>query len=156
MISLEIPQAELDEIFSNIKGIKSSLSEHLITLEKKDRIRIARMTDHNSSFIEKCLESMKQNSDLTPKFVNVNEMEKDFNAVKILRRMLDPLKQVVSDIDDSIALAGSEAYTAALAYYHSLKGNMRMNISGAETVFEELKKQFAKQGVKSPKINETE
>ncbi|MCP4181692.1 MAG: hypothetical protein GY756_28330 [bacterium] len=151
LISFEIPQAQLDEIFSWINSLKSSLSEHLVTLEKKDRLRIVKMHDQNASFIEKSLESMKQNEELTPKFIDVTEMEKDLNAVKILRRMLEPLNQLVSDMEDSITLAGSEALTAALAYYQSLKVNVRMNVSGAETSFEELKKQFAKHGVKKNK-----
>ncbi len=148
MISIEITQAELDQIYSYINSIKSGLSTHLVTLEKKDRMRVAKLSDHNFSFTEKSLDSMLQNPNLAPKFVDVVEMGKDLDAVKILRKILAPLKQITADIEDSILLAGSEAYTAALAYYHSIKGNMKMNVSGAETVYDELSKQFAKKSVK--------
>ena len=49
-------------------------------------------------------------------------------------------------MDDSLALSGSAAYTASLAYYQSIKTAMKMNVPGAATIADDLSARFASQG----------
>jgi len=46
-------------------------------------------------------------------------------------------------------LAGSEAYVAALSFYNSVKQAAKLNVPEAKTIYEDLKKRFAGQGVKT-------
>lgn len=41
-------------------------------------------------------------------------------------------------------VAGSEAYSAALTYYNTVKQANNMNIPGAKVIYEDLKKRFEK------------
>jgi hypothetical protein len=45
-------------------------------------------------------------------------------------------------VEDSLMLAGSEAYGAALACYQTIKGAARLNVPGAGTIAEELSQRF--------------
>jgi hypothetical protein len=45
-------------------------------------------------------------------------------------------------LNDTMLVAGSEAYCAALAFYSSVKFASRMNQPGAEVISNELKRQF--------------
>ena len=53
-----------------------------------------------------------------------------------------PIEQLNRTLDDTIMLSGSEAYVAALAYYNSVKRAAKINVPGALTIHEDLKKRF--------------
>jgi hypothetical protein len=41
-------------------------------------------------------------------------------------------------------MSGSEAYTAALAYYNSVKQAAKMNVPNAKSIYKDLKQRFEK------------
>lgn len=45
-------------------------------------------------------------------------------------------------LDDTMMLAGSEAYVAALAFYNAVKGVGRANVPGAALIYEDLRGRF--------------
>jgi len=45
-------------------------------------------------------------------------------------------------LDDTITVAGSEAYIAALAFYKSVKVAATMNVPGAQEIYDDLSKRF--------------
>ncbi len=45
-------------------------------------------------------------------------------------------------LSDTITLSGSEAYTAALAYYNSVKQAAKANVPNTQPVYEDLRKRF--------------
>jgi len=52
------------------------------------------------------------------------------------------LAQPMAALDDSTLAAGSEAYSAALAYYQAVKGAARMKVQGAEAIANDLGERF--------------
>jgi hypothetical protein len=155
-ISLKIPQETLTEVQNAIKVLQVKLLPLLITLSVEERSTLTKMGDKNAMFIRKCKEYMDQNPGLTPQFIDLKEMQVDLDAVEVLRTLSNPVAQISSAIDDSMMLSGSEAYIAALAFYHNVKGADRMNVPGAKTIYEELKKQFAKKSNNIIDISKTE
>lgn len=81
-----------------------------------------------------------------PPFMDVPEMRKDFDVVDKLMPILRKVGQLNSNLADTLMLAGSEAYVAALSYYNSVKLATRMNIPGAKPVYEDLKVRFDSNG----------
>lgn len=80
---------------------------------------------------------------LTPAYVDVEEMEIDFQAAQQLTQVLREAHRICSGLNDTIMLTGSEAYVAALVYYHAIKGASRANMPGAKPIYEDLRKRFA-------------
>jgi hypothetical protein len=64
-----------------------------------------------------------------------------------LMSLLQLAEPLCDNLRDTQMLAGSEAYTAALAYYNSVKQAAKMNVPNAKTIQEELGKRFKGQGV---------
>lgn len=143
-ISLHISDDDLLEITNAVQILQSKLRPYLINLSGEERMSLAKMGDRNIAFIEKCKEYIEQNPELTPNYISFEEMQVDLDAVEILRKLNNPVAQISAAINDTMMLSGSEAYMAALAYYYHVKGAARMKMPGAQTIYDELKKQFIK------------
>jgi hypothetical protein len=51
-------------------------------------------------------------------------------------------QQLHENVDDTVMVAGSEAYQSALVSYNSVKMAAHQDIPNAKAVYEELKKRF--------------
>jgi hypothetical protein len=76
-------------------------------------------------------------------------LNKDVNAVNTLSSILKQLEQVTESIDDTMMLAGSEAYIASLSYYNSVKQGTKMNVPNAKIIYEDLKTRFPQKSAKT-------
>ena len=61
-----------------------------------------------------------------------------------------PVSQLADMLDGSLAITGSDAMNAALAYYQSVKTASKLNVPGAATIIDDLSTRFAGQGVRVP------
>ena len=104
------------------------------------------MGDGTEPFVGKVLDYAKVNKEFAPAFMDVSELETDFKAVKSLTGIYRSLLQLTQQLDDSILLSGSEAYTASLIYYNSAKLAAKMNVPNAKPIVDDLKQRFAKAG----------
>jgi hypothetical protein len=100
------------------------------------------MDDKSVGFVQKTLEYCRQNPDLVPQFLNVDEMTVDVRAVEALRGLYQPLQQITDGLSDTLLLSGSEAYSASLMFYSSTKTAMKSKIQKAETIYNDLSARF--------------
>jgi hypothetical protein len=66
----------------------------------------------------------------------------DFADAHGLWSTLTLIKQLEEAVEDTVMAAGSEAYHAALAFYHNVQAAARDDIPGAKAIFEDLKTRF--------------
>ncbi len=64
-------------------------------------------------------------------------------------------KQICDSLDDTMMVAGSEAYYAALYYYSNVQQSANVNIPGAKAIHEELKKRFMVKSRRSELVTAT-
>lgn len=145
-ISIEIPEAEQQIVSDALSTVISTLSPYLVALTPDQRRTIPKMGDGTEPFVSKVMDYAQSDPDFVPPYVDVAEMNKDFTAVNQLVRLQRLVDQLQSNLNDSIMLAGSEAYISALSYYNSVKMAARMNVPGAKAIYEDLKKRFESQG----------
>ena len=79
-----------------------------------------------------------------PAFIDVPETRTDFEAVKAIRYFFTKLQRLTEALDDSMLLAGSEAYISTLSVYKVLKNAAAMGQPGAEEAVSELAARFPK------------
>ena len=142
VISVEFPAADVQEIKTNILHIKGKLPQGLVTLTPEERRAYVKMGDKSIAFVEKALDAAQSFPQLLPAFVNVAELNKDVEAVKVMKTILRQLEEITVLLDDSILLAGSEDLTAALSIYNAAKDAARRDVAGAKQVADELKERF--------------
>ncbi len=142
IISFQISDDELSRVNKAIDELEEILIDKLISLKAIDRLSILKMGAQKTQFVNNCLQYMKQNPELTPQFVDVEEMEVDINAYRTLELINGRIRKIYSLIDDSKMLSGSEAYSSALCFYNNIKVAVKANVSGAKPIHENLRKQF--------------
>ncbi len=141
-VSIAISPEDQAAINSAIGTIKTKLTPHLIALRPDERKELPKMSDKTIPFVNKVLSYASSNPEFLPPFVQQVELNKDVNAVNTLNSVLKQLEQITDGIDDTMMLAGSEAYIASLSYYNSVKQGAKMNVPNAKIIFDDLKARF--------------
>lgn len=147
-ISITITAADKSTIEASLTTLKNLFDQFLIALNPDDKKSLAKMKDKSLPFVEKALQYADTNPEFVPAYLNVNEADKDLAAFKVLNEFLRQLQQMVSNLEDTSTLAGSEAYQAALAYYGSVRHAVKMNVPNAQAIYDDLSVRFEAQKAK--------
>ena len=143
LISIEISPDDLAKVSEAIKTIEGILLPQLKNLSRDERVQLAKMGDKTVAFVQKTLDYSETYPQFLPPFMDANEFRKDLAAVNTLNQINRPLTNLSQMLNDSILMAGSDAYIAALSYYNTVKQAAKMNISNAKTIFEDLRQRFS-------------
>lgn len=142
LVSFKIPEADLAEIRACIATLQTKLMPHLTTLSPEERQEMLKMGDKTVSFVQKTVEYCKNNPDLVPPFLDIDELAVDLAAVETIRSFYQPLLQITDSLLDTMSLSGSESFSASLMFYSAVKNAMRSNIQKAETIYSDLSARF--------------
>jgi hypothetical protein len=149
-ISITIPPADLQAVQQALANIQAILAPYVVAMTPEDRKKILKMGDSSEPFVSKVMDYAISDPQFLPPYMQVAEMKKDWEAVVNLLPVFRVLQQLDDNLSDTVMLAGSEAYEAALAYYGSVKMAANMNIPGAKAIYDDLKKRFEGQGRRRP------
>jgi len=142
LISFTIPDKEKAEIAAAINTLRDKLLPRLKSLKPEERMEMLKMGDKTTAFVHKALEHCAMNPELSPQYLDIKEFDSDIMAVDYLRSIYAPLTQITDSISDTIMLAGSDAYNAALIFYTAVRSAHRENIAKAGTIYEDLATRF--------------
>ncbi len=143
-VSIKITEEELTRADGAVKAIEEVLKPHLVALKPGERREIPKMNDKTVPFVEKVMDYAKSDPQFAPAYLNIDELKIDIDSVSDLTKICRPVEQLLKNLNDTIMLAGSEAFVASLAYYNSVKQATKMNIPGAKTIYDDLSKRFGK------------
>ena len=143
-LKIVLPSAEQKELQIGLEKIQNTLSKYLIALTPKEKQHLPKMSDGTLPFVEKSLAYSQSNKEYVPPYLDADELGRDVQAVEDLTVLYRSVKQLGSKLEDTILLAGSEAYVASLSYYNSVKMAAKLDVPGAKTIYADLKQRFAK------------
>ncbi len=146
LVSFSLTEQELTSLRDAGSVFGTILKPKLVSLTDEQRKATLKMGDKNVPFVSKGLEHADKNPQFVPSFLNVSELRTDFSAVTILSEFYNVLFPIVSLISDTMMESGSEAYSAALLFYESVKLAAKMNVPGAKEIADDLGKRFKGQG----------
>jgi hypothetical protein len=141
-LSQDLTAAAITNINTAIATIKTNLP-FLLTLTAEERSSLAKMGNKSLAFVRKSYEYAKLNPTLVPTFVVVDELRKDLETVDKLHAIYAQITDLQSRLDDTIMLASSEAYMAALTFYSSVQMASKNNVPGAKSILEDLSERFS-------------
>jgi hypothetical protein len=121
LVSFSLSADELQAIQDATKTLTTRFDPHLVQLVPSERHRRAKMGPRSSDFVARALSYARALPEYVPSFVSVDALQKDLDAVSTLRELQHPLKETNDGVADTILVAGSEAYAAALSIYDALK-----------------------------------
>ena len=137
-----IPTDILAQAIAKLNEVNVLLKPYLLTLSPDERHNLLKKGDKSSSFVDKAFEFSKTNPEFMPSYVNLADFEIDNNDSYTLIGIVNMSTQLCNGLDDTMMVAGSEAYYAALTYYNSVQLAAGMNAPGAKAIYDELKKRF--------------
>jgi len=144
VVSIQIPDKELNEIKEQVLAVKGRLQGYLISLKPAERQSIAKMSDKTVPFVEKVTEYVISHPEFVPPFMQTDELMIDIKAYNDLIQIYREIEQLCTQVDDTVMMSGSEAYVASLAYYNSVKQAAKMNVPNAKNIYKDLKQRFEK------------
>lgn len=151
-ISIEIPQAILDEVYADLQNCKTKLAPYLQGLSFDQKKSLFKMGDKTVATVQKVKSYTDTNPEFIPAYMNTAEFAKDETVVTQLDPLVNLANQLASDISDTMMLAGSEALVAALLYYGTVKEAAAKGVATAQPIYDDLSKRFSRKGFKKGPI----
>ncbi len=148
-ISVEIPQSVIDKVTENLQNSRTLLAPYLQGLTAEQRESIFKMGDKTVATVQKVEDYTQTNPEFAPSYMDQPEFHKDMAVVNDLSPLRNLANQLVSDLGDTIMLAGNEALLAALLYYGAVKEASTKGVATAKPIYEDLSKRFTRKGNKS-------
>lgn len=155
-INLEIDDTKKTAINTNLSGLKTELSPILIALPANQKKALPKIGEHYMDFVERAVEGADKNPILVPPYINLDEVKVDMEAWKLLHSIERDLERLVSLLDDTATLSGSEAYSSMLSFYNFLKQAAKDGVPNAKPLYDNLKQYFPGTGNKSNTQNTEE
>jgi len=148
--SFNIPDDDLQAVQAAVQTLQARLVPHLVNIGPDEKRALSKMGSKSVDFVSKTLTYANTNPQFKPAFVDIDSFSSDVAAFGVLRSLQQPVSQLADMLDDSLALTGSDAMNAALAYYQSVKTANKLNMPGAATIADDLATRFAGQGPRTP------
>lgn len=139
----QVPTDVLAQAKTLLEQLATLLSPYMVALSASDRQTIPKMGEKTLSFVVKAQEYAGQHPNLLPPFMSKAEFDVDVADATNLAGLKVQIDQLASAVDDTVMVAGSEAYSAALAFYNSVKLATRQNVPGAKVLNDELALRFS-------------
>jgi len=114
----------------------------LLTLKPEERSAYLNMGERTVPFVQKAVDYATRNASFVPSFVNTVELSKDFTAAQFLLQVSKQLTELQNAIDDSLLVAGSEAFTASLAIYKNIQQAASHGVAGAQEAADDMSTRF--------------
>ncbi len=154
-ISVSIPDDVITQVTTALNQVRTLLQPYLQSLTIDERHDLPKMSDKSFSFVSKVHDYSNSNPEFNPAFLDAVEFQKDFSTALALKPVFSFCEQLCGNIDDTMLLAGSEAYQAALAYYAGVQIAAKTGQHNAKPIYEDLHQRFAGMGKRSKPATQT-
>ncbi len=140
--SSQIPLEAINQAQTKLNEAYEILKPYLITLTEEQRMTLPKMGDKSLPFVTDANNFSGKNPELLPKFVDKTEFDLDYADAVNLKGIQLSSNQIATAINDTAMVAGSEAFTAARAFYNNVKLGSSQNVPGAKDIYNVLKSRY--------------
>ena len=137
-----IPAEVLEKIQEQINALAKLLKPYLFNLTPEERHANLKLGDKNLAFGTKAYEYAAAHPQFCPSYLDMESFRTDMADVNNLRIVEISLQQLVDGVDDTVMIAGGEAYNQALVFYQAVKQAAKQDIPGAKAIYNELQSHF--------------
>ena len=137
-----IPEPVINEATQLITNAITVLKPDLIALTPHERQISAKISDRSYPFVEKTCDYTLLAPQFVPQYMDDEKLRTDLLVHDQLIELLRISKQLTNGLDDSALKTGGDSFTNALNYYNSVRQAARINVPGAKSIHEDLKKRF--------------
>ncbi|HOY07845.1 MAG TPA: hypothetical protein PLO67_20685 [Saprospiraceae bacterium] len=138
-ISALLSAEELAATKSDLDKVSQRLS-FLVQLTQKEIERMYKISDADKTFVRNCLAEMSGASDITPPYLNAEEISRDLACNEQLLELENTLSELLLNVRRNRILAGKEAYNGASVFYRLVATAARSGSGPAQAIHERLQK----------------
>ena len=117
-----------------------------VGLSARERMTNPALGSKGTQFVQRAVESMRQNPSLLPAFVELSSVESSYAMYNNMLGVVESIQQVERLASDAMHIAGNDARNQSLEFYNSVQRGAKANVPGAQSVFENLKTRFKNVG----------
>ena len=128
------------------------MAPYLINLTPEQKKELPKLGDKTIAFVTKGIDYLHTPTSPNPQYVNVPELVNDFKLYEDLRKVLQVIMPTIDMLDDTMALAGSDSFLTVLAFYNYIKGAAKLNVPGAQTIYNDMSERFPGRVTKIVKV----
>jgi hypothetical protein len=137
-----IPPEVLAEITQHLTAAAALIKPYATTRTPTERRDMLVLGQKSLGFVERTHELAGQNPQFLPAFIELEDFDIDVADARGLWVISNLAQQFFDAVSDTILVAGSEAYKAALLFYSAVKIAAAQNVPGAKAIFDDLKPRF--------------
>ncbi len=145
-IDITLTTTDVEEILAAIETIRTKLP-FLVALTVEESRSLARLGDKSRAFVSKAIDLAEKHPEILPGTFELDELQTDMALFETLYPITSSLGQLHNLLQDTTALAGSEAYTAARLVYNYAKLS---NLGGElDPLIDDMKKRYCRKKSKA-------
>lgn len=129
------------QILEKLEEIRQ-LMPFAVGLSARERLTFPALGSKGTQFVQRSLESMRQNPTLVPAFVDVSSVESSYAMYNNLLGIVESIQQLERLAMDTMHSAGNYSRNQSLEFYNSVQRGAKANVPGAQSVLESLKTRF--------------
>lgn len=134
LVSFVLTPEQIAAAFGGIAQTEAALPD-LVSLPLEDRTGMVFMGPRSEPFCRQTVRVLDQNRHIVPPSLDVDGAKADLAAIDQLRPVVERLRRLVSQLDDTLLALGSDVMVTTLEGYGQLK------LSGAAHGLDELRKE---------------
>jgi hypothetical protein len=134
LVSFVLTPEQIAAAFDGVALIETSLPDRM-SLPREDRAGMVFMGPRSEPFCRQTVRVLDQNRHIVPPSLDVDGAKADLAAIDQLRPVVERLRRLVSQLDDTLLALGSDVMVTTLEGYGQLK------LSGAAHGLDDLRKE---------------
>ncbi len=146
-VDAELSQEEIAAIEAALNTVETKLP-FLIDLTEGERNSLNYLGDRNRQFVVNTLALVQHKNGFLPRQFDVPGFEKDTTLYITLNGIRQELAGLLQRITDTMNVAGSEAYAAALVAYNAAKSG-NVGTEGIDPYLDDMARRFARKSKSS-------
>lgn len=139
-----IPQEVLTKVRAKLQECYTELKPYCVELSDARREELPRLGSRNTGKVSSITTEMNVAPEYAPPMFSLDEVNKDFKVLSELSTVSLSINNLQRMVDDTVIVAGSEAFDACMDYYSSVKRFAVKNDPKAQAIFERLSPLFAR------------
>ena len=132
---------------AELTSIESRMLPKLVHLDAADKKRMTRLGTGSVGFVNLSFGYASDNLQFKPGFLGMEAWKRDLDAMNYLLPLKQRLDKLSAAVEDTLILAGFEAYEAARMFYAALQSAVASKQPGAAAIYAELARHFSKRAV---------
>jgi len=140
-IDATLTAASIQEAKNELHSFEDLLP-FLTGLTPQERMTLPKINVSNKIFVEDSLMHIQNTPGVLPPYVDVVKLKNDLVLYTQMDELLSVARRIVEKLEDTMMLAGSEAFVMSLVAYRLFAAAAVAGVPGADTAYNHLQQRF--------------